>query len=300
MSDQADRYYRPSGKIPFVGTAAMLLVGTLVALLVSFVYALISKYNPLIYIQFFVTLGFGIILGVSVNMIGHMCKVRNQFFMTLIAMVIGCLGLYFAWVWYIYIVLGWDRESLVFDPSETLKFMQMFGQVGLWEIKGGRPTGWGLYSCWILEALVILWMCYAAGSSMETPFCEFCNCWTEKKGALPLQAGDIAALTEALEEEEYEIIPKLAGGEIAPNDFLLAQCWACPKCQESGYMNVSTVKIVQGKEGPETKTDVVIPAIAVPHSVIEEVDDLVINVVAKAAETAVLPDISGDESTSAE
>ena len=50
MSSQADRDYRPSGKIPFVGTAAMLLVGTLVALLVSFIYALISRYNPLIYI----------------------------------------------------------------------------------------------------------------------------------------------------------------------------------------------------------------------------------------------------------
>ncbi len=61
--------------------------------------------QPLIYIQFFVTLGFGIIMGVSVNMIGHAFKVRNPFFMTLIAMVIGCLGLYFAWVWYIVMVM---------------------------------------------------------------------------------------------------------------------------------------------------------------------------------------------------
>lgn len=290
MSDQADRYYRPSGKIPFVGTAAMLLVGTLVALLVSFVYALISRYNPLIYIQFFVTLVFGIVLGVSVNMIGHSCKVRNRFFMTLIAMVIGCLGLYFAWVWYIYMVLDWDRDVLVFDPAVTFNVMQLFGQIGLWEMKGAKPTGWALYSFWIIEALIVLWMCYSTGSSMETPFCEFCNCWTEKKGAIPLVADDPVALQEALEEEDYDIIPKLASAEIAPSDFYLAQCWACPKCQESGYLNVSKVTIVQGKEGPETRSLVFIPAIAVPHSVIEEVDDLVVNKVAKAAETSVVPD----------
>lgn len=302
MSSQADRYYRPSGKIPFVGTAAMLLVGTLVALLVSFIYALISRYNPLIYIQFFVTLGFGIIMGVSVNMIGHMCKVRNRFFMTLIAMVIGCLGLYFAWVWYIFMVMDWNRGVLIFKPAVTIEFMKLFGQIGLWEMKGAKPTGWGLYTFWILEALIVLWMCYTAGSTMETPFCEDCNCWTEKKGAVSLAATEIGTLAEALEEEEYDVISKLATAEISPSDHLVAQCWACPNCQESGYLNVSTVKIVQGKEGPETKTDVVIPQIAVPHSVIEEVDELVVNKIVKAAETAVRPDESddSDESTSAE
>lgn len=299
MSSQADRYYRPSGKIPFIGTAAMLLVGTVVALLVSFVYALISRYNPLIYIQFFVTLGFGIIMGVSVNMIGHAFKVRNPFFMTLIAMVIGCLGLYFAWVWYIVMVMDWNWDVLIFKPAVTIEFMKLFGQVGLWEMKGAKPTGWGLYTFWILEALIVLWMCYSAGSSMETPFCEFCNCWTEKKGAVPLAATEVGSLAESLEEEGYDVISKLASEEIAPNNFLLAQCWACPQCQESGYLNVSSVLIVQGKEGPETKTEVVIPQIAVPHSVIEEVDELVIQNVAKAAATST-PAIELDSEKSAE
>jgi hypothetical protein len=222
--------------------------------------------------------------------------------MTLIAMVIGCLGLYFAWVWYIFMVMDWNRGVLIFKPAVTIEFMKLFGQIGLWEMKGAKPTGWGLYTFWILEALIVLWMCYTAGSTMETPFCEDCNCWTEKKGAVSLAATEIGTLAEALEEKEYDVISKLATAEISPSDHLVAQCWACPNCQESGYLNVSTVKIVQGKEGPETKTDVVIPQIAVPHSVIEEVDELVVNKIVKAAETAVRPDESddSDESTSAE
>ncbi len=170
-------------------------------------------------------------------------------------------------------------------------------QIGLWEMKGAKPTGWGLNTLWILEALIVLWMCYTAGSSMETPFCEDCNCWTEKKGSVSLAATEIGTLAEALEEEEYDVISKLATAEISPSDHLVAQCWAAPICQESGYLNVSTVKILQGKEGPETKTDVVIPQIAVPHSVIEEVDELVVNKIVKTAETAVKPDIPSSVSS---
>ncbi len=79
---------------------------------------------------------------------------------------------------------GWNWDVLIFKPAVTIEFMKLFGQIGLWEMKGAKPTGWGLYTFWILEALIVLWMCYSDGSSMETPFCEFCNCWTEKKGAI--------------------------------------------------------------------------------------------------------------------
>ena len=65
MAQISERYYRPSGKIPFAGTIGMLVVGSTVAFLGGFIYALISRYNPLIYIQMFVTFGFGIIMGLS-------------------------------------------------------------------------------------------------------------------------------------------------------------------------------------------------------------------------------------------
>ena len=119
MSDNTDRYYRPSGRIPFFGTVLMLALGTLVALISSFIYAVISRYNPIIYIQFFVTLGFGAVMGITVNSVGYKMKVRNRFFAVLISMVIGMLGLYFAWVWYIWMLFDWDTNLLIFQPTVT-------------------------------------------------------------------------------------------------------------------------------------------------------------------------------------
>ena len=124
MSDNQDRYYQPSGTIPFYGTVLMLALGTLSALILSFVYAVISRYNPLIYIQFFVTLGFGVAMGVSVKAVGHMMKVRNRFFAILISLVIGAIGIDFAWVWYIYMLTGWNADLLLFNPVATWSIIQ--------------------------------------------------------------------------------------------------------------------------------------------------------------------------------
>lgn len=274
MSDNTDRYYRPSGRIPFFGTVLMLGLGTLVALISGFVYAVISRYNPIIYVQMFVTLGFGAVMGVSVNAVGHMMKVRNRFFAVLISMVIGMLGMYFAWVWYIYMLAEWDLDYLIFQPTVTWAIVQELAENGIWEIKGGKPTGIALYCFWLLEAGIVLVMCYVTGAEAPPPFCEECNCWTEKRDALSIAKVDPALITAAMEDEQYDILPPLAAGEINPADYMSVVCHTCPNCEDSGYLTVSTVVTVQGKEGPETTATQFVPPIAVPHSLTQEVEHL--------------------------
>ncbi len=274
MSDNTDRYYRPSGRIPFFGTVLMLALGTLVALISSFIYAVISRYNPIIYIQFFVTLGFGAVMGITVNSVGYKMKVRNRFFAVLISMVIGMLGLYFAWVWYIWMLFDWDTNLLIFQPTVTYEIMQGLAENGIWEIKGGKPTGIRLYCFWILEAVIVLVMCYITGAEAWAPFCEECHCWTEKRDALSIAKADPALITSAMEDEQYDIIPPLAAGEINPADYMSVLCYTCPNCEDSGYLTVSNVVTVQGKEGPEIKVNQFVPPIAVPHSLTQEIEHL--------------------------
>ena len=275
MSDNQDRYYQPSGKIPFFGTVLMLALGTLSALILSFVYAVISRYNPLIYIQFFVTLGFGVAMGVSVKAVGHMMKVRNRFFAILISLVIGAIGIDFAWVWYIYMLTGWNADLLLFNPVATWSIIQELAEAGVWELRGAKPTGTVLYVFWLIEAAIILVMCFVTGAEMETPFCEDCNCWTEKRDALSIAKANPVLITEALEEEQYDLIPTLAAGEINLADYLSVVCYTCPNCEDSDYATVSSVVTVQGKEGPEVAVNQFVRPIAVPHSLTEEIQHLV-------------------------
>ena len=274
MSENTDRYYKSSGRIPFFGTVLMLGLGTLVALLSSFVYAVISRYNPIIYIQMFVTLGFGAVMGKAVNSVGHTMKVRNRFFAVLISMVIGMLGMYFAWVWYIYMLANWDLNSLIFEPTVTWAILQELAENGIWEIKGGKPTGIALYGFWLLEAGIVLFMCYVTGAETSVPFCEECNCWTEKRDALSIAKADPALITAAMEDEQYDILPPLAAGEIHLADYMSVFCYTCPHCEDSSYLTVSSVVTVQGKEGPETNVTQFVPPIAVPHSLTQEVEHL--------------------------
>ena len=274
MSHNQDRYYRPSGRIPFLGTVLMLALGTLSALVLSFVYAVISHYNPIIYLQFFVTLGFGVAMGVSVNYVGHMMKVRNRFFAILISLVIGSLGLYFSWVWYIYMLAGWDTNLLIFNPTVTFSIIQELAEAGVWELRNAKPTGMVLYVFWLIEAAIILVMCFATGSQMETPFCEECNCWTVKRDALSIAKANPVLITEAMEEEQYDLIPPLATGEIDPADYMSVVCYTCPNCEDSGYLTVSSVTTVQGKEVPDVTVNQLIRPIAVPHSLTEEIQHL--------------------------
>lgn len=274
MSDNQDRYYRPSGRIPFFGTVLMLGLGTLVALISGFVYAVISRYNPIIYIQMFVTLGFGAVMGMTVNSVGHKFKVRNRFFAILISLVIGALGLYFAWVWYIWMLWDWNTNLLIFQPAITWEIMQTLADRGIWKLQESTPTGIVLYGFWLVEAVIVLGMCYLTGAETGTPFCEDCNCWTEKRDALTIAKADPTLITAALEDEQYDIFPPLSAGEVNPADYMSVLCYTCPNCEDSGYLTVSTVVTVQGKEGPEIKVTQFVPPIAVSHSLTQEIEHL--------------------------
>ena len=275
MSSNPDRYYQPSGRIPFFGTVLMLALGTLVALISSFLYAVISRYNPIIYIQIFVVLGFGAAMGMAVTQVGHAMKVRNRFFAILISLVSGSLGMYFAWVWYIWMLWDWDTKLLIFKPAITWEIMQVLADRGIWKLQDSTPTGMVLYGFWLVEAAIVLGMCSLTGAETGTPFCEDCDCWTEKRDALTIAKADPTLITSAMEEEQYDVIPPLVAGEIDLADYLSVVCYTCPHCEDSDYLTVSSVKTVQGQEGPQTTVTQFVRPIAVPHSLTQEIEHLV-------------------------
>lgn len=258
MNEVADRYYRATGAVPFVGTMLMLGIGLVAAVVLSFVYALIDHYNPFVYFTALATFGLGVGCGWAVKYGARLGKVRNTFFCSLVGAVIGLTAAYFSWVWYL--VAIFDFQGFTLDPLMILAVMQGIAAAGAWSIFGVTPTGWGLYSIWMLEAGIIVYFATRRAGDFANPYCEYCGLWTKDRTLdWSLKTTDAAVLRRELEEERYEALDALRGQAADPGDCLRIRLDACPHCQDSNYVTLSRVVTTVNSKGnvETTSTDVV-------------------------------------------
>jgi len=110
-------YFKHSGSVGGLGLPFMIVVGLVAAVVLSFVYAFAIFYIPFVYINFFVTIGFGLLLGSAIGYAGKKGDVRNPTLMTVSGLIFGCIGLYLSWIAWIYAASG--RELLVLFPGDV-------------------------------------------------------------------------------------------------------------------------------------------------------------------------------------
>jgi hypothetical protein len=272
MSAQLDRYYRSSGAVPFKGTLLMLLAGTVAAAVFSFIYALVNRYNPFIYVTFVATIVFAAAIGAGVHWGASAGAVRNRMFVRLVAVVLGLLGGYLAWVWFVWMFFGYDPDMILLDPLAMLHVMHFLGQNGVWSVRGHTPTGFVLYGVWLLEAAAIAFLTAVTAVEELKPYCETCGRWCERlSGALVLSGRDRDALRRDLEEERYAALDERVAPDINPNDCVHVTIHRCPDCVESNYLTASHVKLETTKEGAELKTNDFIKYLWIPQSVVAQI-----------------------------
>jgi hypothetical protein len=269
-----DRYYRPSGAIPLAGTLLMLLCGSAAAAGLAFAYALLTAFNPFVYLTALGTVVFGVGVGGAVVFGAMAGKVRHQAFIVIVAACAALVGLYLTWVFYIPYILG--RMGLpgvpfVFEPKYVFEAIRTLGQNGVWEIFGWSPTGWQLFAFWVLEAAIILGGAVIVAAASRKPFCEACGRWTnEEKLARPLALTDPDLLRATLENERFEILDDLRDHECAPDNALRATLHTCPQCADSDFLTVAHVRVTTGKDGNvQTQTTEIIRRLRIPHSLVE-------------------------------
>ena len=161
-------------------------------------------------------------------------------------------------------------ELLSFEPSVILAALQIMAVEGVWDIRGAKPTGWGLYSIWLIEAGIVVLLGTMASGGNDDPFCEDCNEWTdEEENVATFPTTDLDSLRRDLEAEDYAVLDKLAEGTLAPDDFLLAKIFACSECTESTYLSIAHVTVTVDKDGDtKTNSDDVIKNLWIPHELI--------------------------------
>jgi hypothetical protein len=278
LTELPDRYYRPSGAIPVMGTLTMLFGGMAASVILGFIVALVNRYFPYVIALLAVTIGYGAGVGAAVRFSAKIAHVRHPGFTRFVAFVVGLFAVYAAWVWYLWVHTKPDfnvlRQAFIVmqwftQPGKIVDVMQFIAANGAWTAFGWTPKGGMLYTIWTLEALMYVFFSVALAVNPALTYCEACRCWTkrnEKLAHMPL--ADFAALKTELEGERYDVLDELRSQPCDMNNRLDIGTATCPYCAETSFLTVSHVKVsTDGNGNPTENSTPVVQHLIVPREI---------------------------------
>lgn len=251
--NQLSMYYKHSGNMGPMGIVYMILIGIVGTVILSAIYGYAIFYIPFIYLNFFITLGFGAILGFLISQGAKWGKVRNNKVLYLFGFGFGLLAEYAGWVAWIYAFT--DQKYFVTNLSGMWNLLGLIAEKGAWTIFGWTPTGFALYATWVIEGLMIIGGCTVlAGMTLSgIPFCERCNRWVEEKHTVyPLEPiEDPETFKTHVEQGDLSQVLSLKKPEGEGNYFTQIDLTQCSKCQTLHLMTVNAVSVTVDDKGEE-------------------------------------------------
>jgi hypothetical protein len=256
-------YYKHSGGVGPFALVMVPLLSALAALIFSIPYAYGVYYIPLIYIKFFLTLGFGFALGITVGWLGKLFKVRNMFFMSFIGLLAGAVGAYGMWVAWFFAVIQYETGvlGLILSPMALLEIMRGLAVEGVWSIKGSTPTGWALYSVWIVEAGMVILMSAAVAASYlnDRFFCERCERWMSPSEVFsnlePLAGERWHAIVSDLERGEMGSLLAVQSVPMSAALRTEVALYRCPGCDNNHLLSAKLIQMTLDAQGKTSKTE---------------------------------------------
>ncbi|RUT68109.1 hypothetical protein D0817_22550 [Flavobacterium cupreum] len=196
-----EKYYKPSGKFSLIFILYFFLVSVTAFPVLGLIYAYCIWYIPFVYINFFITLGFGFLIGFVVALfVIKKGKVRNPLLGFFIGLTAAFLALYLHWAIWIDLVInagesyGSDRIgitvsnieflqvfSLIFRPDLVLEYISQVNENGTWGIRGATASGAFLWVVWSIEFIIVITISgFLSYLEAKKPFSESTNSWYEE------------------------------------------------------------------------------------------------------------------------
>ncbi len=200
--------YQYSGEFSVPGLISAFLGGTIIAMLLGFAYNALLIAIPVVYINFFLTLGLGAALGYFSKYFARMFKLRNGKLILGLTAAIGFMAFYFQWIAYFVFLSSAEisfeayRQNfdLFYRPGLFIELILELNQLGSWEIFGILFTGFPLWFIWAIEASFIIGIpILLILKTPIVPFSETLNCWYPKH-ILKYQFEHISAQNKFQEE----------------------------------------------------------------------------------------------------
>ena len=211
MNTETFQVYRHSGKFGVHGPLLALVAAVVAGFPLGFAYAYLVKWIPIVYVNFFATIGYGVLFGFLSGWLMKFGKVRNTAVASLTGMLAGAIALYFSWNGHIHATF--QGAPIFCWPGEIVTGMKQLYDEGSWGMHSGDTVkGIPLAIVWVIEAGVIVGgsTLVAFGMIGDTPYCEENQCWLDKKKTIntlapftdPTQiasfkAGDLSPLLQA-------------------------------------------------------------------------------------------------------
>lgn len=196
-----ENYYKPSGKFSSIFILYFLLAVAIPFPILGLIYAYCIWYIPFVYINFFITIGFGFMVGFIISeFVIKKGKVRNPLLGVFIGVAGGLLALYFHWAIWIDLVINAGESygskrigitvsnidflqtfSLIFRPDLVFQFMGEINEYGTWGIRGATVTGTFLWIIWLTELIIVIAVSgFLPYLEAKKPFSESTNSWYEE------------------------------------------------------------------------------------------------------------------------
>lgn len=281
--EETTHYYKPSGKFSILALLTVPVLGSLAAGIGALIYSALIWYIPFIYINFFITLGFGFLLLMAVMPALRMARVRNLGVGFLLGLLVGALGVYLEWSVYCALLISAGETTEVGSGLRALSFtdtsfdLDLMLNVALhpsviWEIiKALYAEGsWGIFRItvsgiplvlvWLVEAGIIAFLpaLGAIGVASE-PFSEKEGKWmkeTKFKGRI---APDDAILNgiSLLEQGRFDAIFDAA--RVSEDESGLGFVAYSDSRKEENYLTIQMHRIETTSDGKSktTSADVV-------------------------------------------
>lgn len=249
-------YYKHSGKVNPLGIVLVPLIGILGAAILSIVYAYATVYIPFVYLNFFITLGYGFAIGHLVVKAAEAGKIRNLKLVLFFGIIIAIFAEYFNWVSWIFAYT--KTKVFVASPIDIIRIMGILGHLGAWSIKSVVVKGGFLYFVWFVEAVIIMGLIIAHSYTTikSMPFCERCNIWIKSKIRISrLQPiTDVAGFKNELERKDYSRLLNLERMSSSDNAYTVIELLICPSCREQHLLNVEKVRITTNSKGKKIES----------------------------------------------
>jgi len=284
-------YYKPSNKMPIGGVLLFLLGGVLTSAVLALVYIYAIWYIPFVYINFFLCVGFGLVLGGVLMMLARAGKLRSPIGVSMLALLVGLVAVYLEWSVYLTLLFnsettgtGRDADTstsfsaalfadVLMHPGAMWEAIGKINETGTWSLKGATPSGIFLGIIWVIELGIILGGAYLLARSQATePFSEVANEWADEE-TLPHPIGfahDAAQTRTALETGQYHALtPHVAQSDIDP--FARLKLHRAPNDINCQYLTLENVTTKVDDKGKATQsTDTVVQYLAISPVAYEE------------------------------
>ena len=241
-----------SGTIWIVGIA----MGSILAVLLSIVYAYIDVYNPFIYLTLLVYIGypFGIVL--IQKLVIRVSKCRNLTSAYIYGALVGLFALYANWCTFLFVLLQRYEETvpltdLMLNPGLVYEMASLISVDGWYELFGSSISGWFLWLIWIIEAIGVILAGVIGGPSVmhEEVFCEDCNRWVEDiEFDLRLSATDESQITASL-NDDISLLTNLPVSDRMETPHLRVNLHHCSECNNLSTADIDLMTLKQNDKG---------------------------------------------------